>query len=136
MWATGSGALGSFAFLAVNSLAIQTDATFDISDIGLIAVRIVLGALIGTIITLPFGFPVYLSFVKEIALPSLPDGGQTAAIGADSEIHQAIIVLAPFLLGFSTPLVMAVLNRLVTGVEAIFGVQVRPRPRPGGPRSA
>jgi hypothetical protein len=34
-----------------------------------------------------------------------------------------LFLLVPFLLGFSTNLVMAVLNRMISGVETMFGIE-------------
>jgi hypothetical protein len=39
----------------------------------------------------------------------------------DSLLKPAIFLLLPFVLGFSTSLVIMILNRLVGGVQAFFG---------------
>jgi hypothetical protein len=49
---------------------------------------------------------------------------------------RGVFLLLPFLLGFSTTLVMTVLNRMVTGVETVFGIdrgELRRMPRPAKP---
>ena len=95
----------------MNSLAIQDDATFDISNVGLVVMRIVLGALFGCIVSLPFCFPYFKDFTDWVI-----KGGDLAG-------GRGVLLLVPFLLGFSTTLVMAVLNRMVAGIESMFGIE-------------
>jgi hypothetical protein len=119
-WTSCLGGLGAIGFLAMNSLAIQDDATFDISNRSLVGMRIALGALFGCIVSLPFCF----SYFKEFA-DWVIKGGDLAGGG------RGVLLLVPFLLGFSTTLVMAVLNRMIGGVEAIFGIEPKvPRRTP------
>jgi hypothetical protein len=110
-WTSCLGGLGAIGFLAVNSLAIQEDATFDISNQSLVVMRIVLGALFGCIVSLPFCFPYFKEFTGWV----LNGGGLDAGHG--------VLLLVPFLLGFSTTLVMAVLNRMIGGIETMFGIE-------------
>jgi hypothetical protein len=113
VWTSCLGGLGAIGFLAVNSLAIQDDATFDISNRSLVGMRIVLGALFGCIVSLPFCFPYFKDFTDWVI-----NGGDLAG-------GRGVLLLVPFLLGFSTTLVMAVLNRMIGGVESIFGIERR-----------
>jgi len=108
------GGLGSMGSLAVNSLAIQQDATFDISVRSLVVMRTVLGALLGCVLSLPLCPGCYDIFTN------LP-----LQVTRDPSPHHAYYLLAPFVLGFSTTLVMTVLNRAIKGIETIFGVEVR-----------
>ncbi|HEY5070396.1 MAG TPA: hypothetical protein VII63_00050 [Caulobacteraceae bacterium] len=121
-WTACLGALGALGFLAVNSLSIQRDATFDLSDRGLVILRIVLGGLFGTIISLPFCF----SYFKEFALFVNPTG-HSLPVSTLSKVPvegaRGILLLVPFLLGFSTSLVMAILNRMIKGLETTFGIE-------------
>jgi hypothetical protein len=110
-WTSCLGGLGAIGFLAVNSLAIQDDATFDISNQSLVVMRIVLGALFGCIVSLPFCFPYFKEFTGWV----LNGGGLDAGHG--------VFLLVPFVLGFSTTLVMAVLNRMIAGIETMFGIE-------------
>jgi hypothetical protein len=50
------GAIGSVAFIGMNALSVQQDVTFDLNNDRLMVLRIVLGALFGIVLTLPFGF--------------------------------------------------------------------------------
>jgi hypothetical protein len=125
IWIGSLGALGAIAFVSINALAIQTDATFDLTNRRLIQIRIVLGALFGVVLSIPFGFPDFVEFCKSIATNELTKS--TVAVGpatvGESEIFTkgAVLLLLPFILGFSTPLVVLVLNRFVDGVSTLFG---------------
>src|SRR5258708_29306315 len=77
--------------------------------------RITLGALFGLVLTLPFGFTGFRDFIAGLSGLPLP--------GSDPPkvTTQAMLLLFPFILGFSTSLVIMVLNRLVDAVQAFFG---------------
>src|SRR5712692_2664941 len=55
VWLTALGALGSIAFIGMNVLSVQEDATFDLTNERLMILRIALGGLFGLILGLPFG---------------------------------------------------------------------------------
>jgi hypothetical protein len=114
-WLLSMGAIGSVAFVGMNALSVQQDATFDISNSRLLVLRVALGALFGLVLTLPFGFDSFMAFVKQIAYTDrpAPDGGMIS--------QQALLLLLPFVLGFSTSLVILILNRLVEAVQTFFG---------------
>jgi len=127
IWTVSLGGLGAAAFLAVNSLGIQSDTSFDIGDRSLIFMRLVVGSLFGFVLSLPVSLPAFTRFAQE-------------AIGAAGEQTEAslqtvALILLPFFLGFSTPLVLAVMNRCVSAVEILFGVrQMAPADRTSQPR--
>jgi hypothetical protein len=85
--------------------------------------RIVLGALFGLVLSLPFGIEGFRTFVAI-----LKDHGKREFSTS------AIQLLLPFVFGFSTSLVIMVLNRLVDSVNAFFGKSVS-GVRPGAPVS-
>jgi hypothetical protein len=116
IWLTSLGALGSVAYIGMNALSVQEDITFDPTNRRLMVLRITLGALFGLVLTLPFGFAQFIEFIRFI-LNGPPEGG------ADSGklTVQAALLLLPFILGFSTSLVIMILNRLVDAVQAFFG---------------
>lgn len=114
VWTFCLGGLGSLGFLLVNSLAVQRDATFDISNRLLIYMRTMLGALLGCVLSLPF----LLSFKNFIALFHGPQARLEDAVAL------APYLLSPFVLGFfSTSLVLTVLNRLASGIQTVFGME-------------
>jgi hypothetical protein len=115
IWLVSLGAIGSVAFVGMNALSVQQDVTFDIANKRLMILRIALGALFGLVLTLPFGFSSFLAFVRQISK------GLGAEVTADTISRQAMFLLLPFVLGFSTSLVIMVLNRFVDAVQTFFG---------------
>jgi hypothetical protein len=120
VWLMCLGAIGSVAFIGMNALSLQQDITFDLTNRRLMVLRIALGALFGLVLTLPFGFQGFVEFIAGIS---------RTAPGSDSALPQekitvttqALLLLLPFILGFSTSLVIMILNRLVDAVQSFFG---------------
>jgi hypothetical protein len=116
LWLATLGALGSAAFIYVNALSIQIDPDVDVTSPPMVMMRVLLGALFGMILALPFDYQSFLNFVKD---------------PTKLEAKEALLLLLPFVLGFSTPLVLLILNHLVQSVQTFFGV----RPQPEAARS-
>jgi hypothetical protein len=114
-WTACLGAIGAIAFLSMNALSIQKDVTFDLTNKSLLAVRIVLGALFGIVLSIPFGFYSFITFCESIAR------GIAAQSTANFSLGGALPLLLPFVLGFSTSLVILVLNRFVESITVFFG---------------
>jgi hypothetical protein len=112
LWLASLGAVGSIAFIGMNALAVQEDATFDLTNHRLIILRITLGALFGVVLTLPFGFKDFLDFVGDL---------RSGNVNTTGVATQSILLLLPFILGFSTPLVIMILNQFVEAVQSFFG---------------
>lgn len=124
-WMISLGAIGAVSFISVNTLSIQTTATFDINNRRLILVRVVLGSLFAVVLSIGFGYPTFLSFLEQISTlgnPSAPVDARLTQAGADL-VRNTVLLLLPFLLGFSTTLVIGVLNRLVESAGIFFGGQ-------------
>lgn len=117
-WIVTVGALGSIAFILVNALGIQVDPTVDVTDRDSTMFRILLGALFSVILTLPFGYQSFQHFNDQILNPNK----------AIIDPKEATLLLMPFLFGFSTSLVLTVLNRLVESVQTFFGVSTKKPP--------
>jgi hypothetical protein len=115
VWLVSLGATGAIAFLGMNILSVQKDITFDLGNRRLIGLRIVLGALFGLVLTLPFGFGGFRIFVERLAVDS-------SYSDAPRNVSEPLLLLLPFLLGFSTSLVITILNRMIVGVQSIFAV--------------
>lgn len=113
-WTALLGALGAIAFLSMNALSIEENVTFDLRNRSLLAVRIVLGSLFGVVLSIPFGFYSFIAFWESIARG-------TPALGPANFIQEATLLLLPFVLGFSTSLVILVLNKFVESVTVFFG---------------
>ena len=112
IWLMALGASGSVAFIGMNALSVQQDITFDLNNRRLMILRITLGALFALVLTLPFGFESFRDFIKGF------DFKPERSINVPM---QAMLLLLPFVLGFSTSLVILVLNRLVDAVQTFFG---------------
>jgi hypothetical protein len=117
IWLICLGAIGSIASIGMNALSVQQDITFDLSNRRLMLLRVALGALFGLVLTLPFGFKSFLEFAASIHSAS-PDGhtGDPKTL-----FNAALFLLLPFILGFSTSLVIMILNRFIDAVQAFFG---------------
>lgn len=113
IWLMALGACGSVAFIGMNALSVQQDITFDLNNRRLMILRIALGALFGLVLTLPFGFESFKEFINAFGASDLPRKFSVS--------QQAILLLLPFVLGFSTSLVIMILNRLVDGIQTFFG---------------
>jgi NO-binding membrane sensor protein with MHYT domain len=68
VWLVCLGGIGAVAFIGMNALSVQADVTFDLMNTRLMILRIILGAMFGLVITLPFGFPYFTQFVTNIVL--------------------------------------------------------------------
>lgn len=112
-WLMSLGAIGAVAFIAMNALSVQEDVTFDLTNTRLMWLRLVLGALFGLVLTLPLGFEDFIKFCTAIIKPS--------ATEAKTLSSQTIMLLLPFILGFSTSLVILILNQFVEAVQSFFG---------------
>jgi hypothetical protein len=117
VWLISLGALGAVAFIGMNALSVQHDITFDVSNRRLMLLRITLGALFGLVLTLPFGFAGFMQFLTISLGQKLPPEFATPT----TVWSQATLLLLPFVLGFSTSLVITIMNRLVESVQAFFG---------------
>jgi hypothetical protein len=102
--------MGSIAFIGMNALAVQQDITFDLLNSRLIYLRIALGALFSLVLTLPYGYSSFLDLSKLI------ENENHTVSGKD-----ALLLIIPFLLGFSTSLVIMILNRLLEATQSFFG---------------
>jgi hypothetical protein len=83
----------------------------DVTGQNILSIRVTLGALFALLIALPIGgrsiLVVYQAFLASRPIPTVEDW---------------IIVLVPFMFGFSTTLVLAIFNRIITGISALFGI--------------
>jgi hypothetical protein len=126
LWLLCLGSMGSIAFIYVNALAIQIDPTVDLSNRSFMIMRVILGALFALVLTLPFGFADFQTFINGL-FPAAGASIQPAQLAAP-ETAKGLILIIPFLLGFSTPLVLAIMNRMIEGVQTLFGVNVQKLP--------
>jgi len=126
VWVAALGGMGSIAFIGMNALAVQEDATFDITNKMLIGLRILLGALFAVVLTVPFGFTPFSRFILDLFKGEIPSDVGLASL----------LLLLPFVLGFSTTLVIMILNQFVEAVQSFFGKRsslTAPLAPPAGP---
>ena len=114
VWVAALGGIGSIAFIGMNALTVQEDATFDLTNRKLIGLRVVLGVVFGVVLTLPYGFGPFFNFVQDLM-------SNKTAEPASALAQKSILLLLPFVLGFSTTLVIMVLNRSIDAIQAFFG---------------
>lgn len=132
LWTVSLGGLGSCAYLGTalttklgteanrqNNASNENDISHfgsgevDLTDQNFLRTRIILGILFAFLFGLPFSYESLTRITYTFA--SMPgDSGSTG-------IEKFPILLAPFLMGFSTNLVLLVMERLVISVRALFG---------------
>lgn len=133
LWVVCLSALGSIAFISVNALSIQNDATFDITNGKFVWLRIVLGILFGVIITLPSAYQMFIRFtqaMQALVWHGIASGAGKASVIDTGElgsvsVTQIAILIFPFLVGFSASLFMAIITRMVAGIQSMFGIDGR-----------
>jgi len=117
VWAIAQGGLGACAYLAVQASAKKNGRERGLSNLFKeslaltdfnVKIRIILGSLFG--------------FVLGIAIAE--PGLEAVSKGLRENIDAAnyALIVAPFLLGFSTSLVLAILDRLVVSVRIFLGI--------------
>jgi hypothetical protein len=123
IWLMSLGGLGSVAFVSVNALSIQADATFDISNTRFVILRIMIGALFSVLIAFPLSIDEFIQFCNSIASRiTVPLDNVPAREGVGVQFSQIALLLLPFILGFSTSLVLLLMNRLIEGIKSLFGI--------------
>ena len=119
-WTCALGGLGTSAFFGTSLLAQLASATGndqaklkEITDDTYLRTRLMIGILFAFVLGLPFG---HLSL--DTASASL-----FKDVVWNADLFTTILhILAPFLLGFSTALVLSILERLIEGIKTTFGV--------------
>ena len=127
-WVAALGGIGSIAFIGMNALAIQDDASFDITNKKLIGLRVMLGALFAVVLTLPFGPDSFFHFIEQLEKGGVSN--PNVSNPTPSVAMESLLLLLPFILGFSTTLVIMVLNQFVEAVQSFFGKHGSPPPAP------
>jgi hypothetical protein len=122
VWTVAQGGLGACAFLGTRLATKHSEKgsidnfadVADITDESILRIRIVLGCLFGSLIGVPIGS---LAFDKM----------GTAIYDSNISLTPsdfALIVL-PFMVGFSTNLVLAILERFIESIRTFFGIGAR-----------
>ena len=119
-WTCALGGLGTSAFFGTSLLAQLASATGndqaklkEITDYTYLQTRLMIGILFAFVLGLPFG---HLSL-------DTASGSLFKDVAWNAELFTTMLhILAPFLLGFSTALVLAILERLIEGIKTTLGV--------------
>ena len=130
-WTCALGGLGTSAFFGTSLLAQLASATGDdqaklkeITDDTYLQTRLMIGILFAFVLGLPFG---HLSL--DTASASL-----FKDVVWDADLFTTMLhILAPFLLGFSTALVLSILERLIEGIKTTLGVGQPIQQHPSAP---
>jgi hypothetical protein len=112
LWLICLGAMGSISFVYVNALRIQVDPEVDVITLSVVAMRCILGGLFAVMLMIPFGFAGFQEFCDNLSNGKQP-----------SNTQDALLLLIPFVIGFSSPLVMAILNKVIQTARTFFGVE-------------
>lgn len=123
IWSATTGALGSTAFLYVNALSIQVDPKVDLTSRTLVTMRLILGALFAVILTVPFGYTSFYKFGHDFLMSN-----------QSMQFKDSVLLLLPFTLGFSTPLALSILGRLIQSVRTFFGLGEQSDGSTNGPK--
>ena len=129
IWSVSQGGLGACAFLGTSAI-IQTrkeskggdpppandhDSEFsDITDRNFLKIRIIMGCLFGFLLGLPFADVSLNTMYNALSGPNNKPTAEDIAM-----------LLVPFLVGFSTNLVLTIVNRVVSAIQTMFGVSAR-----------
>jgi hypothetical protein len=130
VWTISQGALGACAFLGTSVLGTRTVQIttskssetsaadeIDVTDPSILKIRVLSGALFAFLIGLPFSYRALNTIYDTLFTP----------ITADSKMNlgQIGFVFVPFIVGFSTNFVLAVLNRIIASLQILLGMTSR-----------
>lgn len=107
LWALALGGLGAVASIFLHVLKLIPQETLRASDEFEVVGRLVLGCLFGTILAMTIA-------ANEIAK-------FFGALGTSGELKEGSILLVPFLAGYSIPLVLRLLEKVIRAVELTIG---------------
>jgi len=122
IWTITQGGLGACAYFGIQVAtkggsgkpSTLLKSSFEIIDPNILKIRIILGALFAFILGIPFSLR-GLGTIYD--LMTNPDSS-SKTISLD-----IALTLVPFLLGFSTNLVLAIFDRLIESVRTFFGIR-------------
>jgi hypothetical protein len=109
LWALALGGLGAVASIFLHVLKLMPQETLRASDEFEVLGRLVLGCLFGTILAMTIAATEIAQFF--------------AALGGDKEPKGGSILLVPFLAGYSIPLVLRMLEKVIRAVELTIGTE-------------
>src|SRR5574338_335353 len=113
IWSFALGGLGAVASLFTRVLKLTPEQAISASDEFEVIGRMILGSI----------FSMIISTALNEDLSNFFRWLQQAELGENPPApHQSILMLAPFLLGYSIPLALAVLQKFLAAIELVFGI--------------
>lgn len=133
-WTIAQGALGACAFLGTSVIATRavevtstrpsdarveprastTSDEIDVTDLNVLKIRVVSGALFAFLIGFLFSAQALTAIWKQLYDDS-----------PNLTFTQVAVVFLPFIVGFSTSFVLSVLNRIITSLQILLGMTSR-----------
>lgn len=128
VWTISQGVLGACAFLGVSVVTARTAKqntasdplalAIDITDQNILTIRIILGAMFAFIIGLPLSYKGIDTIVKNL----FPASGIQSQPPSSAQLKDYVFLLAPFMFGFSTSLVLGIFSRIVKSINTLLGI--------------
>jgi hypothetical protein len=121
VWTVAQGGLGACAFLGTRVATKRLEKkpldrsmdTTDITDKSILKIRIILGCLFGSLIGIPIA-NLALDKIEAVLYP--PANSSPNLIPSD-----LAFMILPFMIGFSTNLVLSILERSIDAIRTLFG---------------
>lgn len=123
VWTVSQGVLGACAFLGVSVVTARTARqgttsdplalAIDITDKNILTIRIILGAMFAVLLGLPLSYKGMSTISNNLfgnGATSLPN------------LTNYVFLLAPFMFGFSTSLVLGIFGRIVKSINTLLGM--------------
>jgi hypothetical protein len=122
VWTVAQGGLGACAFLGTKVATkrlekVPLDTLGDVADVtdkSILKIRIILGCLFGSLIGIPFA-TMALDKIEDIFYP-------LSGVKATLSASDFALMILPFMVGFSTNLVLAILERCIDSIRTFFGI--------------
>ena len=136
VWALALGGLGAVSSLLLHILKLTPQQPQQRPEELEAAARIFLGCLFSLVLSLGLLAPEMHAFADYVIAPEVPGDSGPLATGAKAASAAKVQLLFPFLCGYSIPLVLGLLDKLIQAVETTFALNsAGPGPRPRGRRS-
>jgi len=114
VWSLALGGLGAVANAFLHVLNLVSERNLDSADVFAVGGRIVLACLFSVALTPTLALPIRDFFRAMHSSGSL-------------DVPQSLLILLPFLFGYSIPLVLRILDKLIEAVEVLIGADERPK---------
>lgn len=131
VWTISQGVLGACAFLGVTIVTARTAVPIttseplavavDITDRSIVIIRIILGAMFAFLIGLPLSYRAMYTITRNVF-----EIDPSKGLSSSDLLRDFLFLLAPFMFGFSTSLVLGIFNKIVRAINALLGISSEP----------